>query len=249
MHTEQNSFEIGLLLSLSFERTIPSNVRKEYLRIFYSLSKSIKTNSLCSTFNETEIIQQRLFNSCIEYKSYAHFIQNDLIPIIIDYEVTNSDLISELTHIHQQKINEHALNAKTSIFAIFGWCELFLFVYLNLSFFFNASSNPINQLFIAPILLSIFCVHLFLALRTFKKRQIFCCYLQCLSAKTDEDAFKYVPYILEGFNFYDISLLHHDNNYAQRLTLINPNQIKTSIVIILSLKYIRMSLCCFFSPS
>ena len=194
-----------------------------------------KIKSLSATFHESEIIQIALFNSCIEYKSSAHFIQNDLIPIIIDYEVTDNDLLSEIGRIYQQNIHTHAMQTKTSVFTLFGWIELCLFLFLNVA---NASNmDLLHQLksYVAPTLFILFGIHLWLAIRIFNERRIFCCYFQCLSSVVDDNAYKYIPFLLEGFNLFNISLFH---SHSQRVKLINPNNIKTSNVLIFSLKYI-----------
>eukprot|EP01084_Bolivina_argentea_P099710 179207_1 len=246
-YAQQNSFEISVLLSLSYDRCVPTHILKHWLQTFHLLSKSMKIRSLQNIINGSEIIQ-KLFNSCTEYQACSHFIENDLIPMIIDYEMTDHDLIKEIIQLYQHKIDSHThvIQTKMSFFNLFGWIELLLFSFLNISHILITLLPPLYssiiqtlQLYTPPLLLLLFCIHLFLAINTFSKRRIFCYYLHSLSPQINNDQYKYkyTPYILEGFNIYDISLFRN-NDYNQPLKLISPNEIDCYCILLLSLKYI-----------
>ena len=251
IYVADNSFEISLLLSLSHHKCVSIHIKQSWLNTFHALSRSLKIDSLHNIISIDSNNSTKTKKDIIipNYNQYSHFIQNDLIPMIIDYEITNDDLISEIYSLYKRKLHQyfHRLNFYISTFHIFGWTELVLFLFLNISHFISLlcfdifkSYHHIHhfiKLTIAPILLFVFIIHLSSAIKTFHKRRLFCYYLQCLSSEINSESYIFTPYILEGFNIPNLSSFHNQD-YTQNIGIISPNFITMYTLVIFSLKYI-----------
>eukprot|EP01084_Bolivina_argentea_P302364 521896_1 len=236
-HVLHHSHDIFTLLSSQQSNynqgLIPLEIRHNWSMLLYLKSKSIKIKSLQNIINHNTFIQTNLFDSKFEYNQYSSFIQNDLIPIIIDYEMNKNNIISEIENSMKQKINNHISNTKNSIFTKLGWIELILFIISNICSF---TSRSYLQTFFCLILLICYLFHLFYGIKTFQQRRTICYYLNCLSEhkNVNNHNINYTAYILEGFNICNPSLLSSHKTFR----LYSCNKIDSFIAIISSLKYI-----------
>eukprot|EP01084_Bolivina_argentea_P154621 269492_1 len=223
-------FDIYTLLSTNAfnynKGFIPFQIRNKWSAECCSLFRHAKINALQNIITRHKSIQNNLFNSCIEYNKSASFIQNNLIPMVINYETDNSNIKLEIQYAMINKIKNHANNIKHSIFNTLGWIEFILFSFC---ITLQLTSFSLLHFYCSIILLIIYLFHLCYAIYIFQTRRTICYYLNCLSQHTNINnrCLIYTAYILEGFNICNPTLL--SNKKFIPFKLHSSNKIDSSV--------------------
>jgi len=259
LFVKERSLEIIVFLNLKYQHGdhfMPAPIRDDWARTFQSLSRSIQQESLYNLLADSSTLQRHLFGSENEFRRCSSFIKHDLIPLILDYEMTDFALMDRLIDLYHLRIRKRAMTFKQSVFSYLGWAELVLFLAINLLQISLQYTIHINDFcgvwssrthhyivhLLLPITLAItYVVHLLLAIKTFNRRRRFIFYLQAIAPKSAANdrgkSYQYTSYILEGWNLPRLNSLHNPD-FNLSVICSKPSRISYYNILIMSMRYI-----------
>merc|ERR1719474_854771 len=109
LFVKERSLEIIVFLNLKYQHGdhfMPAPIRDDWARTFQSLSRSIQQESLYNLLADSSTLQRHLFGSESEFRRCSSFIKHDLIPLILDYEMTDFALMDRLIDLYHLRIRK-----------------------------------------------------------------------------------------------------------------------------------------------